>query len=67
MEFIIFIGGVIVGSIVTTIIKSRYRTCGIVDVDHRIESCSFRVTSDDLANRKIKKVILMKLVIYLEI
>lgn len=54
MEFIFFLGGIIVG-IVFMIIKQRNEKIhGIVHVDHKTESCIFSITSDQLTDRKKK-------------
>ena len=57
MGIIIFIGGVIVGIVITIIFNVRAKTYGIIRVDHNIESCFIEMASTDLADRKIKKAI----------
>ena len=57
MEFIFLAGGVVIGSIITAIIKDRNKICGVIDVDHHTEQCKVRITSDDLSNRKTKKAV----------
>lgn len=57
MEFIFFIGGAIVGTICTLIFNDSHKTCGLIKIDHNDNTCQVVLTSDELANRKIKKVI----------
>ena len=57
MEFIFFAGGVIVGTVVTTIFKNSKRTCGIIEVDHSNNLCKVHITSAELSDRKTKKAI----------
>ena len=58
MEILIFLGGVIIGFIITTIYKNqknaRERIHGIVHIDHQTEQCIFSITSDELMNRDKK-------------
>lgn len=58
MEILIFLGGMIVGFIITTIYKNqknaRERIHGIVHIDHSTEQCIFSVTSSELTNRDKK-------------
>ena len=54
MEFIFFIGGVILGIISTVIYKKREIIHGIIHVDHRTDQCMFSITSKDLTNRNKK-------------
>lgn len=49
------IGGFIVGF---SFSKSK-KIHGIIDVDHKNQSCSIRVTTDDLVNRKNKKAVFL--------
>lgn len=57
MEFIFFAGGVILGTILTAIFKSKESIHGVIEVDHRTEQCIFRLTSDELQNPKNKKAV----------
>lgn len=57
MELIFTTGGMIVGFIVGRIIERRNKIHGIVEVDHNTQQCIFRITSEELSNRKAKKVI----------
>lgn len=54
MEFIFFLGGIVLGVIFTLIFKSRERIHGIVHVDHDTEQCTFSITSDQLSKRDKK-------------
>ena len=54
MEFIFFIGGVLLGIIGTMIFKSRERIHGVVNIDHETEQCIFSLTSNQLSDRKNK-------------
>lgn len=59
MEFIFFIGGIILGVIFTLIYKSRERIHGIVHVDHNTDQCIFSITSNRLSNRNKKIAVFM--------
>ena len=59
MEFLFFIGGVILGVVITLIYRSRERIHGIVHVDHNTEQCMFSVTSNELSNRNKKIVVFL--------
>ena len=59
MEFIFFIGGVLLGIICTLVYKSRERIHGIVHVDHNTEQCVFSLTSDQLSKRDKKIAVFM--------
>lgn len=54
MDYLIFIGGVILGIIGTLIFKSRERIHGRIHIDHKTEQCVFQITSDEVQNRKKK-------------
>lgn len=54
MEFIFFVGGLVIGFALTMIYKARERIHGIIHVDHKTEQCIFNITSDQLANPKNK-------------
>lgn len=54
MEVLIFLGGLILGIILTLIYKSRERIHGIVHVDHKTEQTIFSITSGQLAKRNKK-------------
>lgn len=54
MEFIFFVGGIIVGIIFMKILQRNEIIHGIVHVDHNTEQCIFSLTSDQLSDRKKK-------------
>lgn len=54
MEVLIFIGGLILGIVLTMIYRSRERIHGIIHIDHNTEQCIFSLTSEELMNRKKK-------------
>ena len=57
MEFIFLAGGVVIGSVITAIIKDRNKICGVIDVDHNNVMCKIRITSDELSNRRTKRAV----------
>lgn len=57
MEILYFLGGVIVGTIVTIIFRSNTKTYGVIRVDHNIEACFIEMNSKELTDRKIKKAV----------
>lgn len=57
MVFIFFVGGVVVGITITTILHKCNKTYGIIEVDHVSEACKVRITSHDFLDRNIKKAI----------
>lgn len=54
MEFIFFVGGVVLGIILTLIHKSREKIHGVIHIDHNTEQCVFCLTNEELSNRKTK-------------
>ena len=54
MGILLFIGGVILGLIISRIFRNRERIHGIVHVDHHTEQCVFSLTSNELLNRDKK-------------
>lgn len=62
MLFLYLLGGFISGSICTLFIihifNLRTKTVGILDVDTQTKLCRIRMTSDEVANPQIKKVLL---------
>ncbi len=54
--FLYFIGGLIVGILIMTIINIRKTIYGIIDVDTKTGMCGVRISSSELANPKYKKV-----------
>lgn len=57
MEFLFLILGILLGSIITYFINISKSSYGFIDVDHKTNMCNVHVTSDELADRKNKKVI----------
>lgn len=57
MGLLYFVGGVVIGIVLTMIFKRRYKTYGIIEVDHQSELCKVRLTSNELQDRKTTKVI----------
>ena len=55
MGILYFLGGVIVGTVITIIFRVRTKTYGVIKVDHNIEACFIELKSQDLLNRKTKK------------
>ena len=54
MAILHIIGGVIIGLIISRIMRNRERIHGIIHVDHETEQCVFSLTSSDLSDRKKK-------------
>lgn len=54
MEFIFFIGGLLLGLVIMKIANKKERIHGVVDVDHNTKQCIFHITSDEVSNRKKK-------------
>lgn len=54
MEILIFIGGFILGIIMTVIYKNREIVHGIIYIDHQTEQCKFNIRSADLSDTKKK-------------
>lgn len=54
MGILWFIGGAILGFIISKIYRNRERIHGIVHIDHETEQCIFSLTSADLSDRKKK-------------
>lgn len=57
MELIFLVVGFALGCIITLLIKSRCKIYGVIEVDHRTQQCRFRITSDELSDRKNTKAI----------
>lgn len=51
------IGGFIAGFVYTFIYDITHKTCGIIHIDHDTEQLLVQITSDELSNRKVKKVV----------
>ena len=54
MEFLIFVAGILLGVIISTILRNRERVHGIIHIDHVTEQCVFNITSADLSDPKKK-------------
>lgn len=58
MEFaLLTLGGVLLGVFAEKIYENHMKTHGVIEVDHDTEQCKIHITSDELSNRKTKKVI----------
>ena len=57
MSFIFLAIGFALGCIVTLLINSRCKIYGVIEVDHNTEQCRFRITSDELSDRRSKKAV----------
>lgn len=57
MDFIFITGGALAGVIIGRLIEKRNKIHGVIDVDHHTNQCKIRITSEELANPKTKKVI----------
>ena len=51
----IFIGGIVVGILLTKIFSPSYKICGSVEVDERNGLCKVHVTDEGLSDRSISK------------
>lgn len=58
MLYFVFVGGMIAGFIFALMIKDNTKTYGIMLIDHKNELCSVRMTSKELIDSRVKKVIL---------
>lgn len=56
---IIYLLAMIGGFIIGFVINNSKKIHGIIDVDHKNQACSIRVTSEDLINRKNKKAVFL--------
>lgn len=54
MEFIFFVGGIIVGILFMVLKQKNEIIHGVVHVDHETKNCIFSITSDQLADRSKK-------------
>ena len=54
MEFLYFIGGVLLGVVFMKIRSARERIHGVIEVDHQTEQCKIHITSEELSNPKKK-------------
>ena len=58
MIYLVFLGGVILGSIITTISRSMRKTHGKMIVDHEKETCHVFLNSEEISKSKTNRVIL---------
>ena len=58
MIYLVFLGGVILGSIVTTITQLMRKTHGKMIVDHEKETCHVFLNSEEISKSKTNRVIL---------
>lgn len=54
MEFVIFMGGVVIGIIAMYVYTRKERIHGIIHLDHETKQCLINITSDELSNPKKK-------------
>lgn len=57
MPFIFLAIGFALGCITVLLINSRCKIYGVIEVDHNTEQCRFRISSDELSNRRSKKAV----------
>ena len=58
MIYLVFLGGVIFGSIVTNIIILKKKTYGVLRIDHVNETCQVLLNTDEILDRSKNKVVL---------
>lgn len=58
MIYLIFLGGVILGSIIATITQLMRKTHGKMIVDHEKETCHVFLNSEEISKSKTNRVIL---------
>ena len=58
MTYLVFLGGVIFGSIATNIIIHKRKTHGIIRIDHVNETCQVLLNTDEIVDRTKNKVVL---------
>ena len=58
MIYLVFLGGVILGSIIATITRSMRKTHGKMIVDHEKETCHVFLNSEEISKSKTNRVIL---------
>ena len=58
MIYLVFLGGVILGSIIATVTQSMRKTHGKMIVDHEKETCHVFLNSEEISKSKINRVIL---------
>lgn len=57
MNIIFLIIGFALGCITVLLIKSRCKIYGVIEVDHNTRQCRFRITSDELSDRRNTKAV----------
>ena len=57
MEFLFFVGGLLIGILAMKFVQKRERIHGVIDVDHNTEQCTFHITSMEMSDRKKKVVV----------
>ena len=57
MDIMFFVGGIVVGVLLTKIFSPSYKICGSGEVDERNGMCRVHVTDEGLSDRSIKKAI----------
>ena len=58
MIYLVFLGGVILGSIIAIITQSMRKTHGKMIVDHEKETCHVFLNSEEISKSKTNRVIL---------
>ena len=58
MIYLVFLGGVILGSIIATIAQLMRKTHGKMVVDHEKETCHVFLNSEEISKSKTNRVIL---------
>ena len=58
MIYLVFLGGVILGSIITIITQLMRKTHGKIIVDHEKETCHVFLNSEEISKSKTNRVIL---------
>lgn len=58
MIYLVFLGGVILGSIIATITQLIRKTHGKIIVDHEKETCHVFLNSEEISKSKINRAIL---------
>lgn len=58
MIYLVFLGGIILGSVITTITQLIRKTHGKIIVDHEKETCHVFLNSEEISKSKTNRVIL---------
>lgn len=56
MDILFFAGGVVVGSIVVTLVNNYHIITGTIDVDHNTNLCKVKIETDELLTTRKKRV-----------